>query len=157
MSQIEQLVEDAAVIVRPERTLDIIRGTCRLLVDLGASPILEWTLANGRRADIAALDLNDEILIVEVKSCRADFEADEKWQDYLGFADRFFFAVDRDFPQELLPAACGLIVSDRYGGAILRESPRVKLAPARRKAAMMRFARHAADRLLLATVLRAET
>ncbi|MFZ1992261.1 MAG: MmcB family DNA repair protein [Alphaproteobacteria bacterium] len=155
MSQIEQLPSEAALVIRPERTLDIIRGTCRLLVDLGASPILEWTLANGRRADIAALDLRDEILIVEVKSCRADFEADDKWQDYLAFADRFYFAVDREFPQELLPEECGLIISDRYGGAILRESPCVKLAPARRKAAMARFARHAADRLILSTVLRA--
>ncbi len=156
MSQIEHIEGEPAVIIRPERTLDILRGTCRLLVDLGASPILEWTLANGRRADIAALDLNGDIVIVEVKSCREDFESDNKWQDYLEFADRFYFAVDRDFPQELLPEECGLIVSDRYGGAILRESPRIPLASARRKAAMLRFARHAADRLILATVLRSE-
>jgi len=156
MSQIEHTENAAAVIIRPERTLDIIRGTCRLLVDLGASPILEWTLASGRRADIAALDLNGDIVIVEVKSCRADFEADAKWQDYLEFADRFYFAVDRDFPQELLPAECGLILGDRYGAAILRESPRSPLAAARRKAAMLRFARHAADRLILATVLRTQ-
>lgn len=155
MSQLDQIESAGAVVIRPERTLDIMRGTCRLLVDLGASPILEWTLANGRRADIAALDLKGDIVIVEVKSCRADFEADNKWQDYLEFADRFYFAIDRDFPQELLPEACGLIVSDRYGGAILRESPRTPLSPARRKAAMTRFARHAADRLILATVLRA--
>jgi hypothetical protein len=156
MSQIENTEGAAEVIIRPERTLDILRGTCRLLVDLGASPILEWTLANGRRADIAALDLNGDIVIIEVKSCRADFEADDKWQDYLEFADRFYFAVDRDFPQELLPEDCGLIISDKYGGAILRESERSPLAPVRRKAAMMRFARHAADRLILATVLRAQ-
>jgi len=157
MSQIDQLKSDAAVIIRPERTLNILRGTCRLLVDLGASPILEWTLANGRRADIAALDLNGDIVIVEIKSCREDFEADNKWQEYLEFADRFYFATDRDFPGELLPEACGLILSDKYGGAILRESPRTPLAPARRKAAMLRFARHAADRLILSTLLRAET
>lgn len=139
--------------IRPDRTIDIVRGTCRLLVDLGASPILEWTLANGRRADIAAIDLAGEIVIVEVKSCREDFEADLKWRGYLEFADRFFFAVDRDFPQELLPAECGLILADRYGAAVLRESPRSPLSPARRKAAMLRFARHAADRLIQTTVL----
>lgn len=155
MSQIEHIESVPSVIIRPERTLDILRGTCRLLVDLGASPILEWTLANGRRADIAALDRGGDIVIIEVKSCRADFEADGKWQDYLEFADRFYFAVDRDFPRELLPEECGLILSDRYGGAILREGARSPLAPARRKAAMLRFARHAADRLILATVLRA--
>ena len=139
--------------IRPDRTLDVLRGTCRLLVEMGAAPIIEWTLANGRRADIAAIDIGGEIVIVEVKSCREDFEADCKWRDYLEFADRFFFAVDKDFPQELLPTDCGLILADRYGAAILRESPRVPLPPARRKAAMLRFARHAAGRLLQVTLL----
>jgi len=138
---------------RPERTVDIVRGTCRLLVELGAAPILEWTLANGRRADIAAIDRAGDLVIVEVKSCRADFEADAKWQDYLGFADWFYFAVDCDFPQELLPPASGLIIADRYGAAILRQGARMPMAPARRKAAMLRFARHAAERLIHATAL----
>jgi hypothetical protein len=140
--------EPRAPALRPDRTLDIVRGACRLLIDLGASPILEWTLANGRRADIAAIDAAGDILIVEVKSCREDYEADAKWQDYLEFADRFYFAVDSDFPRELLPGETGLILADRYGAAILREAPREGLAPARRKAAMLRFARHAAERLM---------
>jgi hypothetical protein len=137
---------------RPDRTLDIVRGTCRLLWDLGASPILEWTLANGRRADIAAIDAAGDILIIEIKSCREDYEADAKWQDYLEFADRFYFAVDAGFPRGLLPAETGLILADRYGAAILREAPRGALAPARRKAAMLRFARHAAQRLMRAMI-----
>jgi hypothetical protein len=140
-------------VLRPERTLDVVRGACRLLIDLGAAPILEWSLPNGRRADIAAIDLAGDILIVEVKSCREDFDADAKWQEYLAFADRFYFAVDRDFPQELVPAECGLILADRYGAAVLREGPRSPLAPARRKAALLRFARDAAERLIGATVL----
>ena len=151
----EQEQSIVSVPIRPDRTIDIVRGTCRLLIDLGASPILEWTLANGRRADIAAIDIAGDIVIVEVKSCREDFEADFKWRDYLEFADRFFFAVDRDFPQELLPAECGLILADRYGAAVLRESSRSPLPPARRKAALLRFARHAAERLINVTVLMA--
>jgi hypothetical protein len=141
-----------ALALRPDRTADIVRGTCRLLLDLGASPLLEWTLANGRRADIAAIDAAGDILIIEVKSCREDYEADAKWQDYLEFADRFYFAVDADFPKELLPDQTGLILADRYGAAILREAPRGGLAPARRKAAMLRFARHAAERLMRAMI-----
>jgi hypothetical protein len=136
--------------IRPARTLDILRGTCRCLLDLGASPILEWVLPNNRRADIAAIDAAGDLLIVEVKSCREDYEADAKWQDYLEFADRFYFAVDGDFPRELLPHETGLILADRYGAAILREAPREGLAPARRKASMLRFARHAAERLMRA-------
>jgi hypothetical protein len=146
------LVQPDSLPARPERTLDIVRGTCRLLLDLGASPILEWTLANGRRADIAAIDAAGDILIVEVKSCREDYEADAKWRDYLEFADRFFFAVDADFPRELLPQEAGLILADRYGAAVLREAPREGLAAARRKAALLRFARHAAERYMRAVV-----
>jgi hypothetical protein len=139
--------ETPAEIARPARTSDIARGTCRLLVDLGAAPICEWTLTNGRRADIAAIDKAGEILIVEIKSCREDFAADDKWHEYLEFADRFYFAVDADFPHALLPEATGLILADRYGAEIVREAPCVPLAPARRKSAMLRFARHAALRL----------
>lgn len=139
-------------LVRPMRTLSVMRGTCRLLLDLGWSPILEWTLPTGRRADVAALDAGGDILIVEVKSCREDYAADGKWHEYLEFADRFYFAVDAEFPQELLPEGAGLIVADRFGAAILREAPRVPLAPARRKASLLRFARHAADRLIQAQI-----
>ena len=38
------------------------------------------------------------ITLVEVKSCRADFVADRKWQEYLAYCDRFYFAVGPDFP-----------------------------------------------------------
>lgn len=137
---------------RPDKTADIVRGTCRLLLEQGAAPVMELTLANGRRADIAALDLQGELVIVEVKSCRADFEVDAKWHEYLDFADRFFFAVDAEFPQDLIPDDVGLILADRYGAAVLREAPRVPLAPARRKACLLRFARHAAERLTLASL-----
>lgn len=135
---------------RPDKTADIVRGTCRMLLEQGAAPVIELTLANGRRADIAALDLKGEIVIVEVKSCRADFEVDAKWPDYLDFADRFFFAVDAEFPRDLIPEEVGLILADRYGAAVVREAPRVPLPAARRKAVLLRFARLAAERLTLA-------
>jgi hypothetical protein len=34
---------------------DVARGVSRLLIQQGYSPILEFTLANGRRLDVAAL------------------------------------------------------------------------------------------------------
>ena len=52
--------------------------------------------------------------VVEIKSCRPDFMCDRKWQDYLGYCDRFYFAVDSDFPYDLLPADEGLILADRF-------------------------------------------
>ncbi|MEM1391635.1 MAG: MmcB family DNA repair protein, partial [Pseudomonadota bacterium] len=44
-------------------------GTLRLLDDHGFAGVTEMTLANGRRADIAALGAGGEISIIEIKSC----------------------------------------------------------------------------------------
>lgn len=138
---------DAGARARPEVTAALTRGVARLFVDLGFAPLPEFTLANGRRADLVGLDQSGRVLIAEVKSCRADFDADAKWGDYLGFCDAFYFAVARDFPIDLLPASEGLIIADAFGGAVVRGAPERPLAPARRKAVTLRYARQAAQRL----------
>lgn len=130
-----------------EAAADIARGTMRLLAGLGMTPVLEFTLANWRRADIAALGPKGEIWIVEVKSSRVDFETDQKWPDYLDFCDRFLFAVDPTFPTEILPEEAGLILADRYGAEIVREAPEDRLSASRRRAVTLRLARTAAQRL----------
>lgn len=94
-----------------------------------------------------ALGPKGEIWIVECKSSRADFMSDGKWQGYLEWADRFFWAVDGEFPTELLPDETGLIIGDAYGAEILRMGPEAKLASARRKVMIQTFASHAARRL----------
>lgn len=78
-----------------------------------------------------------------------DFRSDQKWRDYLEFADKFFFAVQPDFPHDLLPAACGLILADSYGGELIRTVASQPLAAARRKAITLQFARTAALRLVM--------
>jgi hypothetical protein len=123
------------------------RGAARCLIDADHAVLAELPLRNGRRADLVAVDRAATITIVEVKSGRADFLADRKWQAYLGFCDRFYFAVDRDFPAALLPAGEGVIVADRFAGAIVRDAPLRPLGAARRKAMLLRFARLAAARL----------
>lgn len=130
-----------------EAALAIARGARRCLLAHGLATITEFTLASGRRADLAALSDAGEIWIVEIKSSLADFRADQKWSEYRDFCDRLYFAVANDFPVDVLPADCGLIVADRYGGEIVRAAPEHKLSPARRKAVVHRFARVAALRL----------
>lgn len=132
---------------RPEITAALARGVGRVLHDHGLASILEVPLANGRRADLMGLTPNGEIWIVETKSCIEDFAVDQKWPDYRGYCDRFFFAVTAEFPRELIPDDVGLIVADGFGGAILRDSPLATLAGARRKAVTLLFARLAAQRL----------
>lgn len=127
---------------------DILRGTSRMLVDAGLMPISEFTLPNGRRADIAALDRDGSIVIVEIKSCLTDYRCDQKWPEYADYCDRFYFAVKPEFPREVLPEECGLIIADRYAGEILRPSKDMPALPAaRRKVLTLRFARVAALRL----------
>jgi hypothetical protein len=123
------------------------RGVCRALEQLGYASLLEFPLANGRRADILALGKTGDLLIVEVKSSVADFRADQKWPAYRDFSDRLYFAVASGFPTALIPEDCGLMVADEFSAAVLRVGSMIPLSPGRRRALTLRFARIAAARL----------
>ena len=99
------------------------RGVARHLVSHGFACVEELVPTRGLRVDVMALGPKGEIWVVECKSSRADFTSDNKWQGYLEWADRFFWAVDDVFPTELLPDETGLIIADAYGGEILRMGP----------------------------------
>lgn len=126
---------------------DVARGVSRLLLQEGFSPILEFTLANGRRLDVAALGPDGTMVGVEIKVAISDLRSDQKWPDYLEFCELFYFAIPPDFPEELVPDSTGLIVADRFGGAIIRPSPIARLHASRRKAVTLSFAKVAAERL----------
>lgn len=136
------------VFSRPETTLSVTRGAARLMADLGYAPLLEVGLPNGRRADVMALGPRGDIVICEVKSGVEDYRCDLKWREYGPFCDAFYFAVAPEFPHDLLEGDCGLIVADGFGGAVLREATATPLAPARRKALTLAFARLGAMRTL---------
>ena len=123
------------------------RGVCRFLRRGGFGTLTEFTLRNRRRVDVIALAEDGRIAVVEVKSSEADFRADTKWQDYLGFCDAFYFAVPEDFPRHLIPESCGLLVADGFGAEMLREPEEGRVNPARRKSLITRFARTASLRL----------
>lgn len=130
------------------RAADIVRGVQRMMAEFGFATLTEMTLANGRRADVIGVSGKGEIVIVEVKSCLNDFAVDQKWPEYRDYCDRFFFAVDVDFPHERLPEEEGYIVADQFGGAVVRDAVEDRMAAARRKAVTLSFARLAAARLL---------
>ena len=124
------------------------RGVCRALSTAhDFACVEEMTLPTGLRVDVMALGPKGEIWVVECKSSRADFAADGKWQGYLDWADRFFWAVGPDFPADILPDGTGLILADAFGAEILRQGPETRLAAARRRAVVVRFARQAARRV----------
>jgi hypothetical protein len=123
------------------------RGVARHLTSLGLVSIEEFVPTRGLRVDVIALTAKGEIWIVECKSSRADFQTDSKWQGYLEWCDRFFWAVDSEFPLELLPDDTGLIIADAYDGEVVRMAPEDRLAAARRRVMVQKFATHAARRL----------
>ncbi len=123
------------------------RGVCRALRALDFVVVEELVPAPGLRVDVMGLGPRGEVWVVECKSGRADYVTDRKWQGYLEWCDRFFWAVDADFPTDLLPQGTGLIIADAYDAEILAMGPETPLAPARRKVMVQRFARHAALRL----------
>jgi len=128
-------------------TEEVRRGVCRLLAEMGYGPLTEFRLTNGRRVDVIGLGSGGEFVVVEIKSSVADYRGDRKWQEYLPFCDRFFFAVPDGFPHHLLPEECGLIVADAYGAAIRREAPLAPVNGTRKRSQLVRFALTASTRL----------
>jgi hypothetical protein len=132
----------------PERAAAIRRAAARCCVQLGWAPVHEIPLPNGRRADILALRADGGFVCIEVKSGPRDFLVDTKWPEYRDYSDELYFAVDLDFPVELLPVDAGLIVAADAAADVLREAPLHPLAPSRRRALLHRFAHVAATRLV---------
>jgi hypothetical protein len=148
---IPPIVRSETPSLREENSRLVTRGVGRYLRAAGFSILTELPLPGGRRADLVALATDGVLRIVEVKSSLADFRADRKWMDYRLHCDRFYFAIPGDLAEDAFPADAGLIVADAHGAILLREAPLERLAPASRKAMLLRFAGAAAERLYLAS------
>jgi hypothetical protein len=123
------------------------RGVARALRAMDFVTVDEVVPVSGLRVDLMALGPKGEVWVIECKSGWADYRSDQKWRGYLEWCDRFFWAVDADFPTELLPEGTGLILADAYDAEIVRMGPETPLAGARRKVLVQKFARQAAARL----------
>ena len=131
---------------------EVARGVTRLFCRRDLFAICEVPLPNNRRADMMAIDAKGGLTIVEIKVAKSDLLGDAKWTDYLEYCDYFYWAVPPELAaicteERFLPGSAGLIVADRYDAAIVRDAALRPLAPARRKAELLRFARRAARRL----------
>jgi hypothetical protein len=121
-----------------------------LLHDMRHTVLPELVLSGGRRADLVSISAKGEIWIVEIKTSIEDFRVDRKWPEYRACCDRLFFATHKEVPIDIFPEDCGLMLSDGYGGHLVREAPEHRLQPATRKAVTLNFARAAAHRLMMA-------
>lgn len=73
------------------------------------------------RADVLALNMQCELIIVEIKSSVADYKSDKKWHNYKLYSDKFYFVFHTDVYEKLklsnsLPKDCGILVaySDKH-------------------------------------------
>jgi hypothetical protein len=123
------------------------RGVARALTARGFATLTEFFLLNGRRVDVIGVNSSGQTIIVEIKSCIADYRSDQKWTEYLEYCDSFYFAVPLEFPQEILPDDCGLMVADDYGAEVIREAPSQVMNGSRRRAQTLRLALTAMLRL----------
>ena len=106
-------------------------------------------MKTGRRVDLIAVSRSQQVTIFEVKSSLFDFTSDKKWQNYLDWADQFYFAVAENFPVERLEdeMRCGILITDGFDTHVLREAPLRKLPTQRRTHLIRRLAFAAMTRL----------
>ena len=105
-----------------ETALMIARGVRRLLRARGFSSVTELALTDGRRADIAAVNRDGEVLIVEVKSSPR-ISAPIASGATMPLAATGCISPSRSERRlELMPLEAGLIVADPYGAEIVREA-----------------------------------
>lgn len=128
-------------------TAAVTRGVCRWLEDSGFITLREFKLGTGRRADVVGLSPEGTIVMVEVKSTSGDYRSDTKWLEYVPYCDAFSFAVPPEFPWQILPSDCGVVIADAHSAAVVRHAVPKKLHAARRKALTLRFALAAGQRL----------
>lgn len=130
-----------------ETALAVQRGVCRLMREHGFAVITEFSLASGRRADVFGVRQDGFIWIVEIKSSLEDYRADQKWNEYRDYCDRFSFAIPLAMDAAIIPVEAGLVVADQYGAEIVRVTDDHPLHTSRRKAVTLQFGRVAAQRL----------
>jgi hypothetical protein len=136
---------------------DVARGTTRMLLRHDLVALGEVPLDGNRRADLMAIDVRGQIVIVEIKVSRADLLGDGKWTDYLGCCDRYYWAIPAGFDASpldsaaFLPERTGIIVADRYDAVIVREAHTTPLSASTRKRATLAFGRRAGRRLIALT------
>lgn len=94
----------------------------------------EVHLSPGLRADVLNISAKDEVVILELKSCKEDFNSDSKWEKYLDYCDYFYFMCPtgvillKDVPEKV-----GLIYINEKEGKLyynIMRKPR-KLKPSR--------------------------
>jgi hypothetical protein len=114
----------------------------------GFSSLTELPLSGGRRADIAAINAEGEVWIVEIQVMRGGFSRRPKVAR-LGplLRPALFRHLGANAGRSDTQGGGSHRGADPYGAEIVREAELNRMAPASRRALLLRFALAAADRL----------
>lgn len=91
------------------------------LYQRGFIAVAEFTLPNGKRADIFAYN-DSQIVIFEVKISRSDLRSDRKWGEYLAHCNEFYFLT----PSELV-SEVSEIISEVNCGQFVESGNNIKM------------------------------
>ena len=127
-----------------ERITDAI---ARSYYEQGDGVLREFKLRVKRRVDLETISDKGLITIVEIKSSVADFRSDRKWNEYIEWADQFYFGVGHNFPIDILPKEHGIITTDGFDIYEAQPSPVQKLNVARRDTLVRRLAKASMRRI----------
>lgn len=89
------------------------------------------TSGGSLRADLLAVNMRGDFVLVEIKSSYADFRSDKKWWHYVDYCNRLYFGITDvlyEKVHDLIPKGIGIIVIDSQTG-----EPRVRQPATRRE------------------------
>lgn len=97
------------------------------LYQRGFIAVAEFTLPNGKRADIFAFN-DSQIAILEVKVSRSDLVTDQKWTEYLPYCHEFYFLTPSELvsevSQKISEVNCGQFVENGNSIKMVRSDAR---------------------------------
>ena len=128
-------------------TQRITDAIARSYYEQGDGVLREFKLRVKRRVDLVTLNDEGLITIIEIKSSVSDFRSDKKWNEYIEWADQFYFGVGHNFPIEILPKEHGIITTDGFDTYKVQPSPVQKLNGARRNTLVRRLAKASMRRI----------
>ena len=128
-------------------TKRITDAIARSYYEQGNGVLREFKLRIKRRVDLVTINDKGWITIIEIKSSVADFRNDKKWNEYIEWADQFYFGVAHYFPIEILPKEHGIITTDGFDMHEAQPSPVQKLNGSRRKTLFRKLAKASMRRI----------
>lgn len=96
------------------------------------------------RADLVALNMKQEVIIVEIKSCLQDFLADNKYTQYKQFCHKLYIGTDLETAEKIKPLVdkdVGIIV----GRTVYKSARRRQIKHEDFMQVLLRFAFRNAD------------